>query len=247
MLSVLPVPIMDELVQRGVPTGANLLVEFDPRSLWYETSFTIAARALKNGTRVDYHTFIRAPNEVRNSLSRFRVDVDKLEQDQTLRVIDSYTTQIGLNLSEEPRGSAKIETVAEKSLKLSDWSIGWVKELKEAPAEIDKKRLHIDDNSSVLLQYNDEKVIIDVWRTRNLPHTRVRESVFLYALLTEVGSPSFQKQLESISDGIVEFKSEDKEGRIEQYVRVSAMRGRSYDSRWRRLQLLDNGEVKLVG
>jgi KaiC/GvpD/RAD55 family RecA-like ATPase len=162
-------------------------------------------------------------------------------------VVDSYTTQIGLNLSEESRGSAKIETVAEKSLKLADWSIGIAKDMKmEAVAEIDKRRLHIDDNSSVLLQYNDEKVIIDVWRTRNLPHTRVRESVFLYALLTEVGSPSFQKQLESISDGIIEFKSEDKGGEIEQYVRVSTMRGRSYDSRWRRLQLLDN-EVKLVG
>lgn len=49
-----------------------------------------------------------------------------------------------------------------------------------------------------------------------------------------------------MSDGIVDFKTHDKNGQIEHRVRVRVMRGANYDSRWRTLRLLESGEVVSV-
>jgi KaiC/GvpD/RAD55 family RecA-like ATPase len=113
-------------------------------------------------------------------------------------------------------------------------------------AEVSKGTLHIDDNASVFLQYNDERTFVDVWRTRNLPQTRAAEAICLYALVAGIGSSAFYRQLESLSDGIVDFKSPEAGGQVEHLMRVRTMRGKTYDSRWRHLRLMENGAVTLV-
>lgn len=70
--------------------------------------------------------------------------------------------------------------------------------------------------------------------------------VFTPALVTGVGSSALYRQLESLSDGIVDFKSAETGDQVEHLVRVRTMRGRTYDSRRRRIQLLENGEVALA-
>jgi KaiC/GvpD/RAD55 family RecA-like ATPase len=201
--------------------------------LWHDASLSIATQALREGIRTVFHVFTRFPEEVRADFARHGLDAKRLEEDDKLRISDTYTKQTGLGSREE-------------SMKVSDWSIGWMKALKADIPEAEKRWLHIDDDTSVVLQYNKEEECIDLWRTRLIPYFRASETVVLWGFLTEAASIGFYRKLESLCDGIVSFRSEEKEGRIEQYVRVSALRGARYDSRWRKLELLDNGEVAVA-
>lgn len=233
-------PFLKELVPGGFEFGSNLLVEFDSDSVWYETSLTIAAHALRAGIKVDYHNFQHTPSDIRKAFDRRGLDVKKLEDNDMLWIVDSFTVQTGADTSQDQ------SEVTQVSVKLSDWSIALARDLKAGISETMKRRLHIDDNTGTLLQYNEEKAIIDFWRTRYIPYSRARECVNIYSLLTNVASTSFYKQYESLSDGIIDFKSEERENELQHYVRIRSLRGRGCDSRWRKLRLSDNGEVTLV-
>lgn len=244
MLSGLTLPFLKELIEDPLDYGTNLLVEFEPDSIWYETSLTLAAQALKHGIRTDYHLFQHMPSELRQAFTRFGLDVKQLEEQDSLRILDSYTVQTGLGVAETLEKSRF--PYLSQSVKLSDWSIADIQRIKSGVPEEDKRRLHIDDNTGILLQYNDEKAFIDNWRTRNRPHTKVQEIILFNSLMKGAASDAFTKQFELLSDTIIDIKSQEKEGRIEHVLRVRAMRGRPYDSRWRQLRLLQTGEVALA-
>lgn len=246
MTDILTMPILSELISGGFRWGLNLVVEFEPHSLWYETSLTFACHALKAGAKTDYHTFQHIPSEIVENLTRLGLNIQKLQEDGLFRILDSYTFTTGIGAPEQPKvGRSPYQA---QSVKLSDWSISTAHDIK-SPQEIpaaEKKRLHIDDNTSVLLQYNSEKEMIDLWRTRFIALSRAREDVMFHSLVGGVYSEAFYKQFESLCDGIIDFRSHEQGGQIEHEVRVRAMRGRTFDSRWRRLRLLTDGEVALA-
>ncbi len=227
-------PILKGSIQGRIQYGTNLLIEFAPDSIWYETSFTIAAGALRDGLKTEYHTFERNPNEIRNALTNLGLNAKKLEEEGALRIKDSYTTQLGLRVTEETQ-----------SVKLADMSLTQSRLLKEGYAEEQKGWLHIDDNLSVLNRYNSENAIVDWLRTRGIPDTKASGSLWIFSLLTGVASESFYRQCESLSDGIIDFEGKETEGRMEQRVRVRLLRGKPFDSSWRKIRLLDTGEVTL--
>jgi KaiC/GvpD/RAD55 family RecA-like ATPase len=237
------IPILKELIPDGIRFGTNLLVEFEPDSIWYETSLTMVDQALRDGIKTDYHTFQRYPSEVSEAIARFGLDVRRLQEEGTFRIIDSYMVQTGLGEPETPsKGSVPFQT---QSVRVSDWSIAIAQEIKTGVPEFEKNRFHIDDNTSVLLQYNPEKVIIDYWRTRALPQARARGRAFLHSAVVQAFSEEFYKQFESLMDGIVEFKREEIGGATQHLVRVKALRGRKYDPQWHRQIVRDNIEVTL--
>ncbi len=220
-----------------------MLVEFGPDSLWQEASVTLAAQALRQGARVEYHTFTRFPPKVRDSMSGLGLEVEKLEKENSFRIIDSYSAQTGLAPG-KPEGSTNLIWAISQSLKLSEWSIDMAQILKAGVEEEDKRWLHVDDNTSILLQYNEEKPVMDYFRTRIIPTTHARETVAVNSFLEGSASPSFMKQLENLYDMILDFKSEEKEGRLHHYARARVVRGRAHDSRWHELAVGDNGEVQ---
>lgn len=225
----------------GLRYGRILLVVFEARSLWYEMSLTMAAHLIRSGIRTDYHVFQHVPEEVREAIANISAkDISKMEEVDVLRIIDSYTLQTGLG---EAKGGEELG--AQRTLKLSEWSISTARDIKRGIPEEDKRRVHIDDNTGVLLQYNDEKQFIDHWRTRMIPYIRARGNILFSSVLAGVASAAFHKQFESICDGIIDFKCEENQGELRQLVRVSAMRGKKYDSKWRKLELLNDGEVTL--
>jgi len=145
--SVLDIPIFQQLIPSGVEYGTNLLVEFEPHSIWYETSLTATAQALRLSYKTDYHVFQHTPNQIRKALEGLGLDVRRLEQGDTFRIIDSYGAQVGLAQPEEAERS-----VFRQSLKLSDWSIEYARMIKTDLYPEQKRRLHIDDNTAILLQ-----------------------------------------------------------------------------------------------
>jgi KaiC/GvpD/RAD55 family RecA-like ATPase len=240
--NALPIPILNELVNEGFEYSQLLLVVYEPDSLWYDASLTIAARGVKDGIRIEYHSYEHVPSKIREAFTALGLNVKKLEEEDRLRILDSYTVQTGLGSPEKPSKSK----IATQPLKLSDSSIEFAQQIKAGIPEMDRRWLHIDDNWGVMLQYNDEKAILNFSRTRMPLWVSARETTFIIAMMTGIASEAFYKQFVAAYDGIIDFRSEEKSGQVEQLVRVRLMRRKKYDSRWHKLRLLDNGEVALA-
>ena len=248
MANSLMIPILKELIPDGTEYGTILLAEFEPDSIWFDASVSVAAQALRNSIKTDYHTFQRDPDEIGRAIARFGLDVQKLQEDGLFRIIDSYTVQTKWGEPKRPNTPGRFFQSTTQSVNLPDWSVAATQAIKQTiktdVPDLETRRFHIDDDTSVLLQYNAEKVFIDYWRTRVLPGARALGSVFLFSALVGAYSEAFYKQFESLCDGIIEFEREET-GELRNIVRVKAMRGRKYDPQWHRLMVGDNLEVTL--
>jgi len=240
---ILSLPLVEELVPGGLDYGTLLLAEFEPHSLWYDAVFTIAVQALRKGIRVDFHAFHRSPSHVREVLTKFGLDVPRLQDEDALRIIDSYTLQTGLGAPEKPKGADELFNVAAVSVKLSEWPLPAKEQFDQGIPESEKRRLHIDDDLTIITRYNKEEEILDFWRTRVIPLFRARESILVNALEVGVVSDRFIKQFEALSDGIIDFSSREEEGRVRHYVRMRTLHGKTHDSSWRPISQSNEGLV----
>ncbi len=240
-------PFLRRVVPQGLDYGANYLVEFDAPSLWYETSLTITADALNNGIRTDYHTFTHSQADVRSALLRLGLDLDALEADDTFRIWDSYAQQTRMAEPEKVGRLTPTNPIDIHTLDLKRWTESDVGELERGIHEVDSRRLHVDDDTSILLHFNEEKVFLDHWRMHALPYARIHELAVIHSVVKGVFSEAFYRQFESFCDGVLDFRSEERDAFIEHSMRVKMMRGKPHETAWQRLGLFDGGKVVIVG
>jgi class 3 adenylate cyclase len=245
----LKVPLLNELAPDGFFYGGHYVVEFDPDSLWYETSLTIAALALKQGMKTQYHVFQHYPSEAVEAFSKLGVDAKKMQQEGLLSIWDSYTPTVEYETAKKEKrgaGQSTFKSTRGKPFDLKKTAVALKKDLKAGYPEKEKRWLHLDDNTAIMLQYVDEEELVDMWRTSGLPHyLRPVECPHFLAYVKGVASDAFYTKYEALCDGIIDVTAKEEGGKIENYLRIRMLRGKVFDSRWHRISLGRNGEVRL--
>jgi class 3 adenylate cyclase len=162
--------------------------------------------------------------------------VGAAEKQGRLRIIDSYAVQTELNVParHEPYGFAS------RSLRMTDWIAASPQVLDQAG---EHRLLHIDENNSVLRNYNTEAEVLNFFRARTYEGARKNESLFIHTFLGDTHSRQFYATFEPLADIVVEFESREEAGSVSQRVRTRRARGRSTDTRWRTIRVLEEGEV----
>ncbi|MGP8126462.1 MAG: RAD55 family ATPase [Candidatus Bathyarchaeia archaeon] len=230
------IPLIEDLTTGTVPAGSNLLVEFDPSSQWYNASITIAAGWLRSGGKVSFLAGSHPPDEVRERLTTLGLKPEALEEADQLWITDFYTAGVTAQKSKEK--------FAVDSLKVADMSIWMGKEVTHEPPA--PEFLIIDDNTSNIDRFNEEKSWIELMLSRVLPMAKRRHiTQFISILAGGVHTPWAYKQLEAAADGIVDFKLEDRNNEAVNLIRIRSMRNVGFDSKWHVLRMGENFEVTL--
>jgi class 3 adenylate cyclase len=234
------VPLLDAMVPEGFRLGGNYLVEFEPSSPWYEASVTIAARSVQRGLKTEYHSFHRSIIDVKEALEGLGVSVERETKRGMLRLIDSYTPATS---QAKGRPLGRVGFLASQTPDVGRWGSAIRKQIAAGFEDQDRKWLHIDDNTSLLLQFTDEESMLNGWRTVFIPWGRARELVTVNGFVKGIASEAFYRKNEALYDGVFDMVTNEKEGRLEHYIRARVVHGESIDSRWKPVRLRPRGEV----
>jgi KaiC/GvpD/RAD55 family RecA-like ATPase len=228
------IPLIDELMTDPVPAGSALMVEFDPTSLWYAASVTIAAGWLRSGGAVTYNVNGQPPDSVRAQLGRLKLDVETLERDERLVIFDGYSITLGRKSNEK---------YAAQSLKAADLSITYSREVMQAgPAP---ELLTLVDNVSTLARFNDDRAWVEFLLTRGIPSALITKSTTIAGITTGVHPDYVYNHLEVACDGVIDFKMDVASDPPRNLIRIRSMRNLRFDGRWREIEYAETFETRL--
>lgn len=230
------IPLIEDLTEKPLPAGCNVLVEFDPASQWFAASVTIAAGWIRTGGKSTYIAGAQPPEKIRSRLQRLGLDVEGLEREGRLGFFDYNAASIGRK-SEEKHST--------DTLKVADLSIEFGKDLK-SPRTTWKDELRIWDSGSVLARFNDEKVWIEFELTRLMPRAMAFQSTRIMGLVRGVHSEWAYKQLELAADGVIDFKLDEFTDPPRNLMRIRNMHDVSADGRWHQLKIGEKFDVTLA-
>ncbi len=228
------IPIIEDLTAGPIPVGSALLVEYDPTSQWYATSFTIAAEWLKAGGKVRYGIAAQPPDQMRSQLNRVGLGTEQLEANEQLQLYDFYTPTLGQKSKEK---------YAPPTLKVADLSIWWTKAQLSGPPV--PNLLRMLDDLSVFERFNDEKSWVEFALTRMIPTTFVLKEHAIRGIMKGVHSDWAYKRLEAASAGVIDLKLDETGEEPRNLIRIRSIRNVGFDARWHPLKIGENFEVTL--
>jgi len=229
------IPLIDDLAEKPIPNGSNILVEFDATSQWYNASISMGAGWIRSGGILAYNVTTQSPERVRKRLRDIHVNPGPLELAGTLRIFDWYTATLG-HKSGEP--------LAQDSLRIADLSIQFSKG--ELPGPPIPDVLGITDSASVLARFNDEKAWVEFALTRAIPSSYSRQSTSIDGILNGVHSDWAYRQLEAAYDGVVDFRLEEDGKRSRDIMRIRSLRDLTHNRDWHELKVSKNLAVTII-
>ncbi|MGP8078855.1 MAG: adenylate/guanylate cyclase domain-containing protein [Thermoplasmata archaeon] len=234
------VPLLEAMVPEGLRVGGNYLVEFDPSSPWYEASVTIAVRAVERGLKTEYHSFHRDLADVREAMEELGLSIEAETDRGMLRLIGSSAPAPG---PERGGRGPKSGFLSGRAPDVGRWGREIKKQTAQGFDERERGWLHIDDNTSLLLQSTDEETMLNSWRTVFIPWGRARELITVNGFVKGIASDTFYRKTESLYDGVFDLVTKEKGGTLEHHIRARAFHGGVIDSRWKTVLLRPRGEV----
>jgi KaiC/GvpD/RAD55 family RecA-like ATPase len=233
-VNVLPrTALIENLTKGPVPPGYNILVEYDPASLWYSVVLTITAGWIKSGGVASCTICGQPPVSVRSNLKRLGLNVEELERNDRLRIWDWYTCTLGRKSKER---------LSVDSLKVADMSIEMRSSMEGPPRP---EYLRIMDNFSNMARFNDEKAWVEYALTRGFPSSPMTQSTTIEGIISNLHSNWVYRNFEAAVDGIIDVKLDEASNPARNLIRIRSMRGLDYDGHWHALRVGDNFEVTL--
>lgn len=229
----LKLPIISELLEGPVPRGKVLVGLYEPTSQWLPLILTVAAELLRRGRIVGIGTLATPTSQIRQQLARSVQNLQELEAAKRFALIDWYTWMTGTKSTE--RRSVD-------SLGLAQFNVQDSKYQKDDSSLYD---FMASDNFSTFLKYNDERTFMQ-WLDKTIARMREFKGIRLYGFIKGFHSDAFYANLQGIADGVIELNVREREGRLENVIRLKSIRGMQHPTDWRPLRVTDSGFLELA-
>lgn len=224
---------LDEMLGGGLPQGRCVLVCGGPGS--GKTIFGIQflyTGIIKNDEPGLYVTLDENPTHLRQNLTSFGWNIQRLEKEGKLTIIDASPIR---GIPEEIR-------IGELSIGKKDFTIYSLWAIVKAKAqEIDAKRVVLDPISTLIFQFPSvsqrQRALLDLFKTISDIHVTSM-------LTTELRATSVTRKIraeEFLSDGVIVFHNFENNGRIVSAVQIEKMRGIRHDKQLRPYEIDENG------
>jgi len=230
---------LDELLGGGIPKGRCVLVVGSPGS----GKTTLAMQFLRHGATIEerglYVTMDESPDQIKENLSGFRWDLDKLEREGKLFFVDATPMRRVRTKAADYSEQTVLSNVATvfPELTLKDL----IRTVSRVVDEEKIQRIVIDPITSIMLRY--EK-----------PSRRRKATLMLFDVLAATGCSSlvttelrtaileraFQLE-EFLSQGVILLHTLLHEGNVVRAIQIEKMRGISHDTQLRPYQITAEG------
>jgi len=230
---------LDELLGGGIPRGRSVLVVGSPGS----GKTTLAMQFLRFGAVSDerglFVTMDESPDQIKENLSGFRWDLDKLEREGRLFFADAtpirrVRTKIA-DYSERTMLPNVTEVFPELTLKDLIRTVGKVVDEEKI------QRIVVDPVTSIMLRYEKASsrrkamlMLFDALATTGC------SSLVTTELRTAMLYRKFQIE-EFLSQGVILLHTRLHEGNVVRAMQIEKMRGISHDMQWRPYQITTEG------
>jgi KaiC/GvpD/RAD55 family RecA-like ATPase len=228
----LRIPILSDILGYPVPRHKFLVGLYEPSSHWLSLILTMASNLLRSGNVVNIVTTATPPSQIRFELGRTVPNLSELESGKKFFLSDWHTWLTGKKSE---------EAISLESLSIMKMSLDESSHLKGFSPTYD---LAVVDNFSSILKYNDERTFMQ-WFDRFVATVKQLRGIRLYGFVKRFHSENLYSNVEALADGVIELDYSERDGKLENTIRVKSLKGMPHSTEWHGLSVLGDGSLQL--